>query len=108
MRTWNRNAYIKDPDFRRESILRDKYGITLAHYDEMLERQENTCAICGLTPEENGKRLCVDHNHETGEVRGLLCDDCNRGIGTFRDNPVSLARAAEYLLGVKKNHESTL
>lgn len=78
-------------------ILKWRYGITLADYDEMLEVQGNGCAICGKTPEENGQRLSVDHNHETGEVRGLLCRGCNSAIGHFKDSPERCLAAARYL-----------
>ena len=61
----------------------------------MLKSQQGTCLICGRPP---GKyRLSVDHSHETGEVRGLLCARCNRGIGLFWDDPVIFRRAADYL-----------
>ena len=74
-----------------------RYGITLADYDEMLEEQGGGCAICGKTPEDNGKRLGVDHDHNTGRVRGLLCDKCNSGLGMLRDDSTLLLRAVEYL-----------
>lgn len=64
----------------------DKYGITLTEYDELLEEQGDHCIFCGKTPAENGSRLCVDHDHETGEVRGLLCGNCNRALGLFQDS----------------------
>ena len=73
------------------------YGITLAEYDAMLEAQGGVCAICGMTPEENKARLSVDHDHETREIRGLLCSGCNWGLGMFRDNPNHLYSAVEYL-----------
>lgn len=78
--------------------LKHKYGITLAEYDDILEAQDGGCAICGKTPKEEGKRLAVDHNHETGQIRALLCAHCNTGLGGFRDNPQLLAKGIEYLL----------
>ena len=78
--------------------LRRKYGIALTEYDDLLEIQGNGCAICGMSPEENGRRLAVDHNHEMGEVRGLLCTNCNLGIGNFRDDPSLTSKATDYLL----------
>jgi len=74
-----------------------KFGITLADYDEMLEEQINGCAICGRTPEENGQRLAVDHDHDTGKIRGLLCTRCNSGLGFFQDDLTLLLIAVEYL-----------
>lgn len=77
------------------------YGITADHYDLLHEKQQGVCAICGL-PEtamqgDRVKLLAVDHCHDTGEVRGLLCVDCNRGVGIFGDSPVRLRAAAAYL-----------
>lgn len=67
-------------------------------YQEMLQMQNNCCAICGITSEESGKKLVVDHSHETLKVRGLLCRRCNSGLGFFRDNQLFLAMAIEYLV----------
>ena len=83
----------------RERQLMMAYGITLADYDRMFQEQHGRCAICGS--EDPGKHksehLCVDHDHETGKVRGLLCHPCNRGLGLFKDNTNSLAAAIQYL-----------
>lgn len=67
-------------------------------YETLLQEQNSTCAICGITAEEIGKRLIVDHNHETLKVRGLLCWRCNSGLGFFKDNQAHLAMAIEYLV----------
>lgn len=79
--------------------LKRKFGITLEDYDEMIAAQENKCAICQLPQELNvlKRKLAVDHNHKTKQVRGLLCDKCNRGLGFFGDNFGILFKAAEYL-----------
>lgn len=74
--------------------LKTKYGLSYEDYLVILEKQNNKCAICGVTPT---RRLDVDHNHETGKVRGLLCPKCNRALGSFNDNIVYLSRAIEYL-----------
>lgn len=85
------------PD-KRERYFRDTYGITLEDYDEMLEWQGGGCAICGSPVGDGvGRRLSVDHDHETGEVRGLLCSRCNAGLGMFQDRQDLLLRAVEYL-----------
>jgi hypothetical protein len=78
--------------------LKKTYGLSQIGYDAILANQEYRCAICGLHADDNlhGK-LYVDHSHETGEVRGLLCRACNTGLGHFRDNPLLLAKAAEYI-----------
>ena len=74
-----------------------KYGITPEDYDRMLEEQGGGCAICGKTPEEEGKNLGVDHCHSTGIVRGLLCRGCNQGLGHYRDRADWLDKASAYL-----------
>lgn len=66
------------------SSLKRKFGMTLADYESLLSVVPG-CAICGKTPAENRKRLAVDHCHKTGRVRGLLCNNCNSGIGSLRD-----------------------
>src|SRR5574343_1926316 len=81
----------------RESHLNEKFGITSEYYEEMLDRQDGVCAICGR--EDKGRRLAVDHCHDTGRVRGLLCNRCNRAIGLFRESPSIIGNALHYLVG---------
>ena len=69
--------------------------------------KDRVCAICGNVRSSDGRALAVDHDHVTGEVRGLLCNFCNRGIGMFRDNPRLLGRAALYLRGKLKASKKT-
>ena len=88
-------ALNKEPSYARH--LRNTYGISLADYGRLLEEQGNGCAVCRKTPKENGKRLAVDHNHSTGEVRGLLCSQCNKGIGNLGDSPDRVLAAFQYL-----------
>lgn len=85
---------------QRSSKMNIKYGITLDEYDAMLDSQNGHCAICPATdPGRKGRSfLYVDHCHETGEVRGLLCGNCNDGLGRFRDDPALLRGAIAYLL----------
>lgn len=78
----------------RDNYLRRRYGITLDEYEALLEGQGNCCAVCGRTQDIN---YSVDHSHTTGEVRGLLCTACNRGIGMLQDDPELLRKAANYL-----------
>lgn len=70
---------------RREYALSTNYGITLEQYDRMLEAQNHLCAVCGRPP--NGTPLHVDHDHQTGVVRGLLCYQCNTVLGLIDDDP---------------------
>jgi hypothetical protein len=84
--------------FKRNKEYRRLYGITLADYDEMFAAQDGVCATCG-SPDPGVKHdhLHVDHCHETGRVRGLLCRRCNSVIGYVHDNPDTLRRMADYL-----------
>jgi hypothetical protein len=79
--------------------------MTFEDYKAMYKAQRGRCAICRQkeTHKAWGVRrwLCVDHDHATGEVRGLLCYHCNRGLGFFKDNPASLRAAAKYLEKVR-------
>ena len=81
----------------REASLISNYGITFTQYQEMVEASNNKCYICGWVWRVGKKHLAVDHNHKTGEVRGLLCWSCNRGLAMFRDNSISLVNAGMYL-----------
>ena len=69
------------------------YNITEDDYANLYGDQSGKCAIC----ETNNVRLVIDHNHDTGKVRQLLCDNCNRGIGLLKDNPEVVQKAADYL-----------
>lgn len=76
------------------------YRISVAEYDAMLDAQNGVCAICEGPPNGSGSkngRFHVDHNERTGQVRGLLCGNCNHGLGKFCDDPKRLRRAAKYL-----------
>lgn len=81
---------------QRERLLQRKYGISLEEYHELLERQDGGCAICGVEPADCAV-LDVDHDHETGRVRGLLCNAHNRALGLFKDNAAWLQKAVDYL-----------
>jgi len=63
----------------------------------MLEEQDHSCAICSVHIEESATRFVMDHNHETNQVRGILCSNCNVGLGYFKDEPVRLNQAIKYL-----------
>lgn len=73
-----------------------RYGITVEEYDGLLSRQGGVCAIC-RQPCRTGQRLTIDHDHDTGAIRGLLCRNCNAGLGNFNDDPGQLERALAYL-----------
>jgi len=77
------------------------HGIEPELYEKMFVLQDNVCAICHKECVSR-RRLSVDHDHETGEIRGLLCAKCNRAIGLLRDDPALVEEAARYLRKVKK------
>lgn len=87
--------------YNRSYTLRRNYGLTSAEYDAMLAEQRGVCAICLKPPKAGGLRaagcLHVDHDHATGCVRELLCLNCNRGLGGFKDDPALLRKAADYV-----------
>jgi hypothetical protein len=100
-KAYHRKYYYDNVDRYRAYKLR-KYGITKAQYEEMLIAQHGVCAICGASP---GRRILdVDHCHNSKTVRGLLCEQCNKGVGHFQDNPELLEAAAKYLKEGEMNH----
>ena len=94
--TWRKANPEKLQEMYRRASLKKNYGITLEDYDRMFVDQDGLCAICR---KDGGKAfvLSVDHCHETGLVRGLLCGSCNFGIGQFQHDPALLASALAYL-----------
>ena len=83
---------------KRKGDLKRAYGITLEHYQEMLDAQQGGCAICSSTsPGSRWNTFAVDHCHTSGAVRGLLCTNCNIGLGLFKDDTETLERALTYL-----------
>lgn len=95
---------IKIRQYRTSQEVRDyekikRYKITQEHYEGMKKAQDNRCAICGDRQplHINNGELNIDHDHKTGEVRGLLCNYCNTGIGMLKDNISTLKNAVKYL-----------
>lgn len=86
---------------RRNSRYLKKYGIVPGQLETMLLEQHNRCLICnkdiGFKGAYNGSSAVVDHNHETNMIRGLLCSNCNRGMGYLKDNIEYLKNAIKYL-----------
>ena len=75
------------------------YGLTKEKLKELEIKQNYRCAVCGTdNPGADCKVLCIDHCHATGKVRGLLCNNCNRGLGFFKDDPARLIAASNYIL----------
>lgn len=82
-------------EYHREYNLKRKYDITVEEYSKLFEDQDGRCAICTRTSE---LQLCVDHDHATGDIRGLLCRECNFGLGKFGDSIETLTAAIAYLV----------
>lgn len=88
--------------YRRSSWVQRTYGLTATQFSALQERAGGRCEICGRAESETSRRLAVDHDHETGIVRGLLCGRCNTGIGLLGDSLQGLQRAIDYLAGSSK------
>ena len=86
----------------KDARLRREFNITLVEYNKVKEYQGNACAICKRSHSKSGKMLvlCVDHDHVTGEVRGLLCWQCNKAIANFQDDPLRMQAAYEYFMNL--------
>lgn len=91
-----KNYYRKTIQERKDYDLRKAFGITLDEYNNILKIQNDVCAICRLKC-KSGHRLAVDHNHTTGKIRGLLCSNCNRGLGYFKENIENLKEGIKYI-----------
>ena len=81
----------------RDTKLKRKFGINLEQKEKLFEQQGQCCAICKAIQNNKKRDWDVDHCHETSVVRGILCSNCNRGLGLFQDNPENLLNAYEYL-----------
>lgn len=102
---YDQRRYWANRDSERERHLLAKYGITFQDYYRMLAEQDGRCAICSR-PEPTNRMFDVDHDHETGTVRGLLCTSCNRVLGHAGDSPERLRAAADYLASRKSRRKS--
>lgn len=103
VRGWNRRYREQNPRLVKNGQMRAMFGITLDQYEAMHSEQGGVCACCGL-PESAihnktraPKRLSVDHDHATGEVRGLLCGRCNTALGLLDDDPSKIRALIAYL-----------
>ena len=93
---WKKYKEGVDPDVQWRNHIKRTYGITEEDYCNMWNDQEGLCAICG-SDHNKGRRFAIDHCHDTGKVRGLLCDSCNWMLGNAKDNIKTLAKGIEYL-----------
>ncbi len=88
-------------EYLRGYWLQYQYGVSSEQLEVMLKEQSNCCGICKCYLE----KPCVDHDHTTGKVRGLLCDSCNQGLGRFKDNYETIVAAAEYLARTQTRYQ---
>lgn len=87
----------KSKKYRRRHYLKVKFNLTESQVEEMRYGQGNICLICRREFDNETMKHCIDHCHATGEVRGLLCPLCNKGLGLFKDDVVRLQQAIDYL-----------
>lgn len=97
----NKNHRSEYGKIRANHNRANKYKLTIEELSFLYEKYQGCCAICRVSEEDLGKRLAIDHCHETGLVRGILCQRCNLGIGQLGDTQELLVLAVEYL----RNHE---
>lgn len=98
VRRLSAERYRRNPEKYRADELRRRYGITPDEYDDILADQGGACACCGASDAGHHGTFHVDHEHSTGKVRGLLCSNCNTGIGKLGDDLPGVLRAVNYLL----------
>jgi hypothetical protein len=94
-KAWKQANQAKMVKYSRRNKLKRLFGITPEEYDAMLVAQGGVCAICKAPP--GCRRLAVDHDHETGKVRALLCGNCNTGIGKAKESVEMLRAWIDYL-----------
>jgi hypothetical protein len=102
MSGYRKNLYRTNHSYRSKALVRNRerlYGISEDRYTELWAQQGGVCAICLEDSEKKG--LGVDHDHDTGEIRGLLCSQCNGAIGMLRERPDLMQRATDYLGAVR-------
>jgi hypothetical protein len=93
---WQKKNGHRNAAYYRKYRLKVEYGLTPLRYERLLAVQGRMCLICD-EPHSERDKLAVDHDHATGQIRGLICRRCNAGIGLFRDSRNFLRRAAAYL-----------
>ena len=101
LKEYNRERYKKHSEIGVNSRFKREYKISLEDYNNLLFKQKNSCGICLIDKNNYKQRFSVDHNHKTGNVRGLLCIKCNSGLGMFQENLTLFNNAMEYLKNEK-------
>jgi hypothetical protein len=92
-----KKRHLENPDRTKNNDLMRTYGITLEEHTRMFEEQNGVCYLCKKPGDGRWKKLCVDHDHETGKVRKLLCRSCNTALGQVGDSVDLLKSMIEYL-----------
>lgn len=99
---YNKKYALENPELMkkkdRKNSLKRFWGMTPEQFEAMKVKQGGTCALCPKTESNPHKSLCIDHDHTTGKIRGLLCDNHNRAMGLFKDSIEDMEKAIQYLL----------
>lgn len=96
-RSYNQAYYARNRTKILAHVRAKKFGVTPEQFEAMLAAQDFKCAVCGTNDPGMNRDWCVDHNHTSGDVRGLLCNGCNKGLGHFKENIEALHGAISYL-----------
>lgn len=99
VKKWREENPDKHSKQRQKEVL-VKYGLSLEDYQNLKRAQDCKCAICRKTPKNHN--LAIDHCHNTGKIRGLLCRTCNSAIGFLKDDPILVRRALDYLKEIEE------
>ena len=98
--TLSKAYFAKHPEKRKQADLKHRlsqFNLTLKQYQELGEKSNWTCNICQIPQSKCSRKLAIDHDHITKKIRGLLCSNCNHGLGHFKDDVAFLKKAIEYL-----------
>lgn len=100
---WVEDNPEKRRAYQKQYFLRRNFNLTEEEYNNLLNKQNNKCSICGVDLFLDKTKAVIDHDHTTGELRGILCTNCNIGLGHFKDNCANLLHAVDYLMGGELN-----
>src|SRR3990167_8748410 len=93
---YTKRRRLREPNYERyrgwDYHLKRRYGLTVEDYKRILAAQGGHCALCSMRPSETKKRFCVDHCHQTGMIRGILCKFCNSKLGWFENRAAAVAK----------------
>jgi hypothetical protein len=95
-RAWHKKYRDANPGWHKKGSLKFHYGMSLEDYDSMLQSQDNKCASCG-TELIQGKNANIDHNNITGQIRGVLCVNCNLALGHLKEDWNRIVKLSTYI-----------